>query len=419
MNIIQDLIPVSNGNRPRHALTPTFITIHETANTSLGANAEMHARYVKNPTTAASWHFTVDSGTTIYQHLPLNENGWHAGDGRNGTGNRQSIGIEICVNRDGDFEKAKQNAAILVRQLMDQFSISIENVVPHQRWSGKRCPANIINTGGIEAFRRLIPANEAEAPVELPNEPAPTPLPPVTGGSIVSWMNGQGLDSSYANRARLAAQYGIADYRGTAEQNTRLLQLLQSGQLPVEESPNSPAPTPTPPASGGSIVSWMNAQGLDSSYANRARLAAQYGITNYTGTAAQNTRLLELLQRGQAPNPPRGNQNTTSIVTYLNSIGVDSSYTNRARLASQNGIRNYSGTSAQNTQLLNLLRSGGSTVPGTRPPARQGEGIVSYLNRVGIDSSYANRERLAKQYGIANYRGTAAQNSELLNRISG
>lgn len=419
MNIIQDLIPVSNGNRPRHALTPTFITIHETANTSLGANAEMHARYVKNPTTAASWHFTVDSGTTIYQHLPLNENGWHAGDGRNGTGNRQSIGIEICVNRDGDFEKAKQNAAILVRQLMDQFSISIENVVAHQRWSGKRCPANIINTGGIEAFRRLIPANEAEAPVELPNEPAPTPLPPVTGGSIVSWMNGQGLDSSYANRARLAAQYGIADYRGTAEQNTRLLQLLQSGQLPVEESPNSPAPTPTPPASGGSIVSWMNAQGLDSSYANRARLAAQYGITNYTGTAAQNTRLLELLQRGQAPNPPRGNQNTTSIVTYLNSIGVDSSYANRARLASQNGIRNYSGTSAQNTQLLNLLRSGGSTVPGTRPPARQGEGIVSYLNRVGIDSSYANRERLAKQYGIANYRGTAAQNSELLNRISG
>lgn len=359
MNIIQDLIPVSNGNRPRHALTPTFITIHETANTSLGANAEMHARYVKNPTTAASWHFTVDSGTTIYQHLPLNENGWHAGDGRNGTGNRQSIGIEICVNRDGDFEKAKQNAAILVRQLMDQFSISIENVVAHQRWSGKRCPANIINTGGIEAFRRLIPANEAEAPVELPNEPAPTPLPPVTGGSIVSWMNGQGLDSSYANRARLAAQYGIADYRGTAEQNTRLLQLLQSGQLPVEESPNSPAPTPTPPASGGSIVSWMNAQGLDSSYANRARLAAQYGITNYTGTAAQNTRLLELLQRGQAPNPPRGNQNTTSIVTYLNSIGVDSSYANRARLASQNGIRNYSGTSAQNTQLLNLLRSVG------------------------------------------------------------
>ncbi|GAF16266.1 hypothetical protein JCM19046_683 [Bacillus sp. JCM 19046] len=103
----------------------------------------------------------------------------------------------------------------------------------------------------------------------------------------------------------------------------------------------------------------MNAQGLDSSYANRARLAAQYGITNYTGTAAQNTRLLELLQRGQAPNPPRGNQNTTSIVTYLNSIGVDSSYANRARLASQNGIRNYSGTSAQNTQLLNLLRSVG------------------------------------------------------------
>lgn len=65
----------------------------------------MHARYEKNPETPTSWHFTVDE-KEIYQHLPLNENGWHAGDG--GTGNRKSIGIEICEN-DGDFEKAVAN----------------------------------------------------------------------------------------------------------------------------------------------------------------------------------------------------------------------------------------------------------------------------------------------------------------------
>lgn len=47
MNIIQDFIPASNGNRPGYALNPTYITIHETANTSAGANAAMHARYVK------------------------------------------------------------------------------------------------------------------------------------------------------------------------------------------------------------------------------------------------------------------------------------------------------------------------------------------------------------------------------------
>lgn len=84
--IIQDIIPKGNNNRPGYSMNPTYITVHNTANTAAGANAKMHARYEKNPNTATSWHFTVDE-KEIYQHLPLNENGWHAGDG-NGTGNR-------------------------------------------------------------------------------------------------------------------------------------------------------------------------------------------------------------------------------------------------------------------------------------------------------------------------------------------
>ena len=40
---------------------------------------------------------------------------------------------------------------------------------------------------------------------------------------------------------------------------------------------------------------------------------------------------------------------------YLNSVGQDSSYTNRAKLAAANGISNYTGTAAQNTQLLSIL----------------------------------------------------------------
>ncbi len=433
MNIIQDFIPASNGNRPGYNLNPIYITIHETANTSAGADAEMHARYVKNPSTAASWHFTVDDGQTIYQHLPLNENGWHAGDGGSGTGNRQSIGIEICVNRDGDFQQAMRNAAQLTRQLMDQFNIPVDRVVPHQRWSGKRCPANIINAGGIEAFHALIP-NATDIPIEEEeNTPAPTPpttapTPPSGGGnqttgSIVTYLNSIGVDSSFENRTKLAVQNGIRNYTGTAAQNTRLLEILRSGQ----ESNDNVSPTPAPPSSGGnqttgSIVTYLNSIGEDSSFQNRARLAVQYGVTNYRGTAEQNTQLLSLLRdRDQSSNRPPtggGNQTTGSIVTYLTSIGVDSSYDNRARLARENGIRNYTGTAAQNTQLLQLLRSGGPTKPNTRPRPRQGEGIVDYLNRIGVNSSYSHRSRLAAQYGIRNYTGTAAQNSELLNRVS-
>lgn len=47
-----------------------------------------------------------------------------------------------------------------------------------------------------------------------------------------------------------------------------------------------------------------------------------------------------------------------SIVDALNQIGVDSSYSYRSKLAAVNGIDNYRGTAEQNTQLLNLLKQG-------------------------------------------------------------
>lgn len=48
----------------------------------------------------------------------------------------------------------------------------------------------------------------------------------------------------------------------------------------------------------------------------------------------------------------------TSIVDALNQISVDSSYSYRSKLAKANGINNYIGTASQNTQLLNLLKTG-------------------------------------------------------------
>lgn len=48
----------------------------------------------------------------------------------------------------------------------------------------------------------------------------------------------------------------------------------------------------------------------------------------------------------------------TSIVDALNSIGVNSSYSNRKSIAQLNGISNYTGTAAQNTKLLTLLKQG-------------------------------------------------------------
>ena len=62
-----------------------------------------------------------------------------------------------------------------------------------------------------------------------------------------------------------------------------------------------------------------------------------------------------------------------SIVDALQSIGVDSSFNNRKKIAILNGISNYSGTESQNIELLSKLKkglliksnSGGSDTPST------------------------------------------------------
>jgi len=117
-----------------------YITIHETGNINKGANALNHAKYINNGSNA-TWHYTVDD-KQIIQHYEDSVQCWHCGDGR-GDGNLNSIGIEMCVNSDGDFNKTIENTIELVKYLMNKHNISIENVVQHNKWSGKNCPANI------------------------------------------------------------------------------------------------------------------------------------------------------------------------------------------------------------------------------------------------------------------------------------
>ncbi|MEK4788412.1 MULTISPECIES: peptidoglycan recognition protein family protein [Bacillus] len=235
VKIIKDLIPKSNRNRPGNYMKPLYITVHNTANTDQGANALRHVNYVKNPNTATSWHYTVDD-KVIYQHLPLNENGWHAGDGR-GTGNMKSIGIEICENADGNFEKAVENAQWLIRQLMTEQGIPLANVVPHKRWSGKQCPRKLLNRwdsfkAGIAVAHTSKKPNakptKAEPSKTTASKPAKNPygLPagilkvtkPLTKGSAVKGVQ-QALAAVYYYPDKGAKNNGIDGYYGPKTAN--------------------------------------------------------------------------------------------------------------------------------------------------------------------------------------------------------
>ncbi|SDC06521.1 N-acetylmuramoyl-L-alanine amidase [Shouchella lonarensis] len=171
MQIKKDFIKVGARIRPQTKIKATHITVHETANTGKGANAATHARYLHNGAggRSVSWHFTIDD-TEIIQHLPVDEMGWHAG----GEGNQKSIGVELCVNQDGNFNKTKENAAWLVRYLMKELGITIDCVVTHKHWTGKNCPTRLLKEWS--AFKQLIAGEE-------PSKPSPQ-QPPNNSDSI-------------------------------------------------------------------------------------------------------------------------------------------------------------------------------------------------------------------------------------------
>ena len=142
VKIIEMLIPASNKKtRPGMKRTPRSITIHETDNLNVRANALAHARLQFNGNARqASWHLQVDDEQEVYQSVPYDEVAYAGGDGK-GPGNSYSIHIEMCVNIDGNYGKTVSNTVEVVRYLLIKYpSITHIDVVQHNKWSGKNCP---------------------------------------------------------------------------------------------------------------------------------------------------------------------------------------------------------------------------------------------------------------------------------------
>lgn len=158
MNYIVDHIPrnTPHNRRPGTSMHPEYITIHSTGNPSSTARNERG--WLTNPsnTRTASWHIVVDEKEAI-EAIPLNEVAWHAGDGGSGTGNRKSIGIEICES--GDRQRTLQNAVKLVAKLLKERGWGVDRLRRHYDWSGKICPRIFYDSGkwtGWEQFKREV-----------------------------------------------------------------------------------------------------------------------------------------------------------------------------------------------------------------------------------------------------------------------
>ena len=155
--VVTDYIPEGSRARPGGLREIKYLVIHETDNFSAGADAAAHNSFIHQNANAevgvVSWHYTVDDHE-IYHHLPDSEPGYHAGDGLEADGgNMNGIGIEMCVNEDGDYEQTLANAEQLCARLLIEYDLKPSAALKkHQDFSGKVCPAKLIGDGRWEEF---------------------------------------------------------------------------------------------------------------------------------------------------------------------------------------------------------------------------------------------------------------------------
>ena len=132
-------------NRVKRTEKIKYIVIQDTGNKSKGANADAHFNYFNGGNRNSSADFFVDDKKVLRVNDYNTYYTWHVGDGKGkyGITNQNSIGIEICVNSDGNYHTAFLKAVDLTKKLMKELSIPVDRVVRHYDASRKDCPASM------------------------------------------------------------------------------------------------------------------------------------------------------------------------------------------------------------------------------------------------------------------------------------
>lgn len=206
-----------------YAMNPEGVTVHNTYN---DASAMAEVSYMQGNPYEVSYHYAVDDVRAV-QGLPLDRNGWHAGDGGRGKGNRRTIGVEICYSKSGGekFTKAEKNAAELVARILKSKGWGINRVGKHQDyWQGtyyKYCPHRTLDLGW-KRFLNMVQAelnklngtstvNPPKAEVK-PTTPTPKPVAKTIdqlADEVIAGKHGTGD----ARKKALGSQYDAVQKR--------------------------------------------------------------------------------------------------------------------------------------------------------------------------------------------------------------
>lgn len=160
---ITEMLLTNKTARPGTRITPNGLVIHWTANEGKGANAVANRNYFNKPTTEPSAHYCVDD-KQIVRCLPENEMGYHVGAKSykpdalkrlSSYPNNCTIGIEMCVNSDGDFKKMYQNTLELAADILKRYGWGVDCLWRHFDITGKNCPAFFVGDDFAKRFTGL------------------------------------------------------------------------------------------------------------------------------------------------------------------------------------------------------------------------------------------------------------------------
>ena len=180
------LVPNEHPNRCGIKLTNILgLVIHWTANTSNGADDIANVRYfgrqyekdngrweeinTNDPFRYGSAHYIVDQDS-IQLSIPEDEVAYHVGAKtytnfakqkftQNGIckPNYFTIGIEMCVNKDNNWEKTVELTAELASDIMLRYKLNIDQIIRHYDITGKICPKPYVdNPKAWSDFKALV-----------------------------------------------------------------------------------------------------------------------------------------------------------------------------------------------------------------------------------------------------------------------
>ncbi len=306
-----------NNTRSKSAIEE--IAWHYTATTN--SSIDNHERFWRNNRgwRRGGYHFYIDRDGNIFQNYNLETVS-------NGVAGHNSRIVNVCceASRADNYTQAQIDARHeLTVWLMDELNIKATNVKQHGEFPGASTSCAGYTKAQMNEFRAKLAGGKVstQSTVKKPVQPTKQAS---TGGSIVDYLNSKKINSSFANRKKLAREYlGISNYTGTAKQNIDLLNAMRSGKKKAQPKATN---NNVSNYKGGSIVDYLNLSGNKhlggSSFNNRKKLAEANGIRGYTGTAAQNKQLLLKLQGGSVATPTR-NVNVNAIAEQIKK-GIDS-----------------------------------------------------------------------------------------------